>query len=90
VPPGRTVIFHVWVPQDAGLDSLQAYVQEGESGRYRFTGTWRSLASLTPDAWNTLEVAVPANASRPLLELGVELRARGGWRGTVHVDAVRW
>ncbi len=90
VPPGRTVTFHVWVPQGAGLDSLQAYVQEGEAGRYRFTGTWRALGSLTPDAWNTLEVAVPANATRPLLELGVELRASGGWRGTVHVDAVRW
>jgi hypothetical protein len=35
-------------------------------------------------------VRVPPDAATPLLELGVELRTRGGWSGTVHVDSVRW
>ncbi|HET9452210.1 MAG TPA: hypothetical protein VFO83_15075, partial [Aggregicoccus sp.] len=87
---GRTVTFHVWLPEKSGLDSVQAYVQQGPQGRWRFTGTWRAVRNLQPGAWNTLTVSVPAEATSPLLELGVELRSRGGWRGTVHVDSVRW
>jgi hypothetical protein len=69
---------------------VQAYVQEGETGRWRYTGAFRSAGQLVPGAWNTLELTVPPEARSPLLELGVEFRTRGGWSGTAYIDAVRW
>ena len=90
VAAGRTVTFHVWLPAGNGLDAIQAYVQEGPSGRWRYTAAWRDAQRLPPGAWSAVEVRVPPDAVAPLYELGVEFRARGGWTGMAYVDSVRW
>ncbi len=85
IAAGKRVTFHLWVPANANLASVQPYVLE--SGTWRWTGTWTAGAALVTGAWNTLSVTVPANAGA-LSQLGLELTASSGWTGTVYLDSV--
>ena len=87
---GRTVSFRVWLPSGHKLSGVQPYVQQGAAGGWAFTSTWVSATSLTPNAWNTVSVTVPASATAPLSQLGLELFTSASWSGTVHVDSVAW
>jgi hypothetical protein len=89
VPAGRTVTFRLWLPSGSRISSVQAYALEGAAGGWRWTGAWRSASQLTPGAWNTLTLTLPANAAA-LDSLGVEFTTTAGWTGTAYVDAVRW
>ena len=62
---------------------------QGASGNWTWTGNWRAISSLTANAWNTIAVTVPANAT-PLSQLGVEISTGSNWTGTLYVDAVAW
>ena len=89
-PAGKTVTFHVWVPAGGGITAIQPYVQQGAAGGWLWTGNYQTSAALTPGAWNTLTVAVPANAVTPLFQMGVQFFTGGPWTGTCYVDAVAW
>jgi hypothetical protein len=90
VAGGRTVSFRIWLPVGARISAFQPYVQQGSSGYWKWTGAWIPATSLTPGAWNTLNVPVPAGAVSPLHELGVELFTDATWAGTIQVDSVSW
>jgi hypothetical protein len=87
--PGKVVSFRLWVPSGSGLSSLQPFALQGASGNWAWTGSWRAISSLTANAWNTVQVTVPANAA-PLFQLGVEVATGSSWTGTLYVDAVSW
>jgi hypothetical protein len=87
--PGKVVTFHLWVPSGSGISSLQPFALQGASGNWTWTGSWRAISSLTTNAWNTVQVTVPANAA-PLAQLGVEVATGSSWTGTLYVDAVAW
>ena len=89
VGPGKVVAFHLWVPSGSGISSLQPFALQGASGNWTWTGSWRAISSLTTNAWNTVQVTVPANAA-PLAQLGVEVATGTSWTGTLYVDAVGW
>ena len=81
--------FHLWVPSGSGISSLQPFVLQGASGNWTWTGNWRAISSLTANAWNTVQVTIPANAAA-LAQLGVEVATNASWTGTVYVDSVGW
>lgn len=87
---GKVVTLRVWVPSGAKLTSVQPYVMQGSGGGWAWTGTWRSISSLTAGSWNQISVTVPANAATPLSQLGLELKTGSGWTDSVYVDAVSW
>jgi len=90
VPAGATVTFHIWIPAGAGLSAVQPYVLQGEAGGWAWTGNWRSASSLQAGSWNTLTVAVPANAAA-LAELGVLFTLSGASGGAAaYVDSVSY
>ena len=89
VPAGKTVTFHVWIPSGSAVSAVQPYVLQGASGGWTWTGNWQAVSSLTPGAWNTLTVTVPANA-QPLYSLGVQFTTNATWTGTCYVDSVSW
>lgn len=89
-PAGALVTFRIYVPSGSKLTSVQPYVLQGSSGGWAFTGTWRSIGSLSAGAWNEISVTVPANAATPLNQLGVEFKVSSGWTGAVYIDAVSW
>jgi hypothetical protein len=88
VPPGATVTFHVLVPAGSTVTWVQPYVEQGPPSNL-LTGKMVPIGQLSIDAWNTLTVAVPANAA-PLQALGVRFNVSAPWRGTVYVDSVDW
>ena len=90
VPAGKTVTFHVWIPAGGGITAIQPYVQQGSSGGWLWTGNYQAASSLKPGAWNTLTVAVPANAVTPLFQLGVQFFTGTAWSGTCYIDSVNW
>jgi len=89
-PAGKTVTFHVWIPPGSAVTAVQPYVQQGAAGGWLWTGDWQPASSLTPGAWNTLTVTVPANAATPLYQLGVQFFTNAPWSGTCYVDSVGW
>ncbi len=89
-PAGKTVTFHVWIPAGGGITAVQPYVQQGSGGGWQWTGAYQPVSSLKAGAWNTLTIAVPANATTPLYQLGVQFFTGGAWSGTCYVDTVSW
>jgi len=91
VAAGKKVTFHVWFPSGSTLTAVQPFVQQGATGGWTWTGNWQAISSLTPNAWNTITVTVPANAVTPLDSLGVQFfTGAGNWKGTCYIDAVGW
>jgi hypothetical protein len=57
-----------------------------------YNGNWTTIwyGSLTANTWNTLTVTVPANATTPLQQLGVQFFINAGWTNTCYIDSVSW
>jgi hypothetical protein len=89
VPAGAKITFHVWVPSGSGISSIQPYALQNATGNWTWTGAWTPITSLTTNAWNTISITVPSNAS-PLDSLGVEFSTSGAWTGTCYIDSVNW
>jgi hypothetical protein len=51
---------------------------------------YRGIAELTPGAWNTITLTVPAGAAMPMWALGMEFATSGGWSGTGYIDTIAW
>jgi pimeloyl-ACP methyl ester carboxylesterase len=86
---GQTVQFRVYIPTGSSISAVQAFVKEGASGSWRWTGNSKSISQLTVGAWNSIPVTVPADA-QPLDSLGVEFTTNAAWTGTAYIDAVEW
>ncbi|MFA5263461.1 MAG: fibronectin type III domain-containing protein [Opitutaceae bacterium] len=71
IAPGATITYHVWIPSGTPITGVQPYVKQGAAGGWTWTGTYKSIGTLTLNAWNTITVTVPANAVVPLDSLGV-------------------
>jgi hypothetical protein len=87
---GQTVTYRVWIPANSAISAVQAFVQQGAAGGWAWTGQTKTVAQMTPGAWNTFTVTVPANAAIPLYSIGVEFSVSSSWTGTVYVDGVTW
>jgi hypothetical protein len=90
VPANATLVFHIWIPQNSAITAIQPYMLEGEKGGWRWTGNWQPVSSLKAGEWNALTVVAPANVTRPLAGLGVELTTGAAWSGTAYIDSVGW
>ena len=90
VPAGRTVSFRFWLPSGSRVSAVQPYVQQGLAGGWAWTGQWTGTAALRAGEWNTVTVQVPANATTPMFQLGLEIITNAAWSGTVNVDSVSW
>jgi hypothetical protein len=89
VPAGSTIAFRIWLPAGSAITGVQPYAMQGAQGGWTWTGTWRAASSLTANAWNTINVAVPGNAAL-IDQLGMEFTTSKAWSGTAYVDAVTW
>jgi hypothetical protein len=89
-PAGATISFRVWLPSGSAITGVQPYALQGASGGWVWTGSYRAASSLTTNAWNTINVTVPASAKTPLDQLGVEFTTNKTWNGTAFIDAVSW
>jgi len=91
--PGQTVKYRVWIPVGNKLLGVQPFVvTQGTSraGVGRWQGTFMNVDGLAKDAWNTINVVLPADYEVNDLEwFGVQFLCQaGGWKGTVYIDAV--
>jgi hypothetical protein len=86
IPVDATVTFHVFVPAGAQLTTLRAYVMRDQ---FTLVYTDTPAANLKRDAWTTVTVVVPPNATN-IIRLGVKLISAGTWTGTVYVDSIDW
>ena len=89
-PAGAAVTFKVWIPSGSGITAIQPFAQQGAGGGWLWTGSYRSVGGLATNAWNTVTVTVPPNASVPLYQLGVQFTTGSAWTGTCYVDSVGW
>jgi hypothetical protein len=83
--PGMTITFHVWIPSGSKITTLQPYMQD-------FNWNWTSsfYGSLTANAWNTVALTVPPNATAPFHNLGIQFATSAGWTNTCYLDSVSW
>jgi len=86
VSAGTVVTFHVWVPIGSNITEIQGFAYETTSP-YRWFGTDLAAANFALDAWNTVEVTVPAWTAG---EIGLQLTTSGSFTGAVYVDSVTW
>jgi len=85
VSTGMTITFRVWIPSGSTVTTLQPYLMDQN---WAWTSAW--YPSLTPNAWNTITLTVPANAVTPLNALGVQFITSGAWTGTCYIDSISW
>ncbi len=85
VPAGTNITFRVWIPRGYKLNALQPYLVD-------YNGTWTTswYGNLTANAWNTITVTVPANATTPLQQLGIQFITSAAWTNTCYIDSVTW
>ncbi|MGC2662163.1 MAG: glycoside hydrolase family 18 protein [Bryobacteraceae bacterium] len=79
---GGTVTFHVYMPADAAVSSVTAFI--GNTSYQWSTDT--QTTTFTPGAWTTFTIKVPANA----MELGVSFESSDYWTGVAYIDAVNY
>jgi hypothetical protein len=89
-PAGKAVTFHVWIPANSQIASIQCYVEQSAAGGWTYTYVQKTIAQLTTGAWNTITVNVPQNAVTPLYSLGVSFTTSGSWTGTCYIDSISW
>ena len=90
VAAGKTVTLHVWIPGGSAVYAVQPYVLQGAAGNWQWTGNFQYTSGMTPNAWNTIQVTVPANAATPLAQLGIQFFTGSGWSGTCYIDSISW
>jgi hypothetical protein len=85
ITPGTNITIRVWIPSGSTVTAIQPFIQDHNN-------TWSSVwyGSFTANAWNTLTVTVPSNATTPLNTLGVQFFTSGAWTGTCYIDSVSW
>ena len=89
-PAGKVVTFHVWIPANSQIASIQAFVEQSALGGWTYTYQQRLISQLVVGAWNTVTVTVPPNAVTPLYSLGVTFTTSGTWTGTCYIDSISW
>jgi len=82
-PPGAVVTMHVWIPTVTPIASLVGEVTDG----WGVMTTVRAT-NLTPGAWNTVTVNVPAAAHTPVNSIGIDVVTNGAT--VAYIDAVKW
>lgn len=85
VPAGTTITLRVWIPSGSPVNLIEPYVQDYNWG---WTASW--FGNLTGNAWNTINITVPAGGVTPLKQLGLRFTTSAAWTGTVYVDSVNW
>jgi hypothetical protein len=85
----RTLIYRVWIPSVSLVAGVYVSVDAGEGSEGPRTSSYRSSASLTPGAWNTLSVTLPESASA-LGRTGVQFLIGLPAARAVYVESVTW
>ena len=93
LPVGATVTFHVWVPAGHQVTMIEPYVRD-----YNWAEIFNWHGFLTPGAWNTFTLTVPAtyqdkdNVTQatfmPLKRLGLRITTGAAWAGTIYIDSI--
>ncbi|GAA3576286.1 MULTISPECIES: hypothetical protein [Kribbella] len=83
---GSVVTFKMYLPASANHPiEAKGYVTDGNNGS--FIERFGQHIVLTPGAWNTFTLTIPAVTS--IEGIGVEVD-NPGWTGAVYLDAVSW
>lgn len=82
-PAPASVVFHVWCPSGV-VSTVDPYVEQSQSGIV--TDNPQPMSALAPSAWNTISVAVPANAT-PLFQMGVRFQSVAA-SGACFIDSI--
>jgi hypothetical protein len=85
IAAGKTITFHVWIPSGSQVTLIEPYLQD-----YNWTWTAGWYGNLTANAWNTITLTVPANATTPLKRLAIRFTTGAAWSGTCYIDSVAW
>ena len=83
VKAGSTVSFRLWIPANA-FQHLTGITRFFMDKNWTWTSSSVALASLTPNAWNTVSVTVPANAVANFTEIGIQFDMKDLWNGTLY------
>jgi hypothetical protein len=84
------VVFHVFVPTEARLLGVMAYVQQGPAADYAWVSNYVAATDLVPGEWNLLYVNLPEGSVAPFSEMGIEFESEAPWTGTAYLDSVGW
>lgn len=83
---GSVVTYKVYLPASANHPvEAKGYVTDGNNGSY--IERFGHEVILTPGAWSTITLTVPAVTSIEYIGLEVD---NPGWTGSVYLDAVSW
>jgi hypothetical protein len=86
--PGDVVTFHVWVPADANITTLQPHVQADNDPLW----PWVAEAYLVPDRhddWLTVTLP-PVDTTLPIYCVGLKVNTRGSSTATLFLDEIGW
>jgi len=85
IPSGATVTFHLWIPADSTITSVEAWLQDTN-----WNSIQTSFNNLTANAWNTLEWTIPTSTLAPFQGFGLRFTTSGAWTGTCYLDSISW
>ncbi|NMA66170.1 MAG: PKD domain-containing protein, partial [Clostridiaceae bacterium] len=93
VAPGETIVYRIWVPEDAQIGAIQPYIMPHTSDWEEsfWNSTWGGYSSLEKEAWNEFTLTLPEDTDPSLpQQLGIQIMTSGEGEFTVFVDSIDW
>jgi hypothetical protein len=84
VPAETPVDFHLWIPANTGIVSVQAFAAINAVWQSKWTG----IKDIPPQSWKALQIVTPTKYFR--WDIGLDFTIAAGFTGTVYIDTVGW
>jgi hypothetical protein len=84
--PGQTIVLHIFVPDDPGVQYAQLVLQS----KADWSGWDATPITLTPGMWTTVQHTVPLATVPPIRALVVQIGVAGTFSGNVFLDEISW
>ncbi len=89
IPRAAVVTFHIFLPSNLSLTSLQPFAQETAATSWKWIADWIPASAVKLGQWNTFTLTMPS-VPGTLQTLGIELQLAAPFTGAVFIDTISW
>lgn len=86
--PGKNMSVYFNIPSGQNWSYVQAFVQDGPGGNYRWSNSGYNSSEVMPGEWSSIVVKVPSDFSEAYSQIGLAIYTTGGGTIKMYIDAM--
>ncbi|MBN2736091.1 MAG: cellulase family glycosylhydrolase [Spirochaetales bacterium] len=93
VSPGSKTIFRLWLPENAPIDNVQAYVMPhtADWSDYQWNANWQGYQWVQKGIWLELDLILPETSDPSWnQQIGFQLKTSSAGNFTLYFDSIDW